>query len=157
MGVILAGAAMGLGGTLAMDLWALLLNRLFGLPLANWARVGRWVLNLRERVFHDDFDRVAPAQGELAVGWVFHYAVGVVYGVVFAVLAGRDWIAEPSFVPVWVFGILTIAAGWFLLQPAIGAGWAASRTPSPARTRVLGLLAHTVFALGMWVTALLFY
>lgn len=157
MGVILAGVLMGLGGTAAMDLWALVLKRLFGQPMANWARVGRWVAHLRERVFHEDFDRVAPVEGELALGWAFHYAVGVVYGVVFAVLAGRDWIAEPTFVPVWIFGIVTIAAGWFLLQPATGAGWAASRTPSPARTRVLGLLGHTVFAVGMWGVALLFY
>lgn len=157
MGVILAGVWMGLGGTVAMDLWALLLNRLFGQPMANWARIGRWVAHLRAQVFHDDFDTVAPVSGERALGWAFHYAVGVVYGVIFAVLAGRGWLAEPTFLPVWIFGIVTIAAGWFLLQPATGAGWAASRTAEPGKARVLGLLAHTVFALGLWVVALLIH
>jgi hypothetical protein len=155
MSLIYAGLVMGFFGTVAMDLWALLLNRLFGQPMANWARVGRWVAHLPERVFHEDFDRVAPVRGELAIGWAFHYAVGLAYGVIFALLAGRDWLAAPGFLPVWLWGIVTIAGGWFLLQPAIGAGWAAARTPDPARTRVTGLVAHTVFALGMWGAALL--
>lgn len=155
MTLILAGLTMGLCGTAAMDLWALVLRRLFGQPLANWARVGRWVAHLRQRVFHEDFDHVPPVEGELALGWAFHYAVGMAYGVIFALIVGRDWLAAPSFAPAWIFGIVTIAGGWCLLQPATGAGWAASRTPDPARARVLGLLAHTVFALGLWFAALL--
>ncbi|MGR3515413.1 MAG: DUF2938 family protein [Paracoccaceae bacterium] len=50
---------------------------------------------------------------------------------------------------------MTIAAGWFLLQRGMGLGWAGSRTPSPLRVRVMGLVAHTVFAVGMWVPAVM--
>ena len=55
----------------------------------------------------------------------------------------------------WAFGIATLAAGWFLLQPGLGAGVAASRTPNPGRQRIEGLIGHTVFGLGLWLTALL--
>ena len=79
----------------------------------------------------------------------------VVAGIIFILIAGRDWVAAPSFLPLWIFPLLTIAAGWFLLQPGMGAGWAASRTPAPWKARGLGLVAHTVFAVGMWIGAVL--
>jgi hypothetical protein len=47
-----------------------------------------------------------------------------------------------------------VGAGWFLLQPGLGIGWAASKTPNPTKVRVLNLVAHTIFALGMYVVAL---
>ena len=68
----------------------------------------------------------------------------------FVLLAGAEWLANPTFLPLWIFALLTIAAGWFLLQPGMGLGWAAANTPSPWKVRIMGLLAHTAFALGMW-------
>ncbi len=69
----------------------------------------------------------------------------------FFVCRAPGWVEDPSFLPLWAFSLATIAAGWFLLQPGMGLGWAASRTPSPWKVRVMGLVAHTVFAVGMWV------
>ena len=57
--------------------------------------------------------------------------------------------------PAWIFGIATLAFGWFLLQPGLGLGWAASRTPNPAKVRALNLVSHTVFGVGLYLTALL--
>jgi len=37
----------------------------------------------------------------------------------------------------------------------MGAGWAASKRPNPTRIRALNLVSHTVFALGLYGTALL--
>lgn len=70
-------------------------------------------------------------------------------------LVGPGWFAEPTFLPAWIWAIVTVAAGWFLLQPGLGIGWAASKTPNPTKVRVLNLAAHTVFGLGLWLTALL--
>lgn len=155
MTLIWTGVVMGLCGTLAMDLWAQGLHRLFGQPLPDWGMVGRWAGHLPTRVFHDDIGAASPIGGEVTLGWAVHYGVGVIYGVIFVLLAGAGWLADPRFVPVWGFSLLTIAAGWFLLQPGLGLGWAASRTDAPWTARGMGLVAHTVFALGMWVGALL--
>jgi hypothetical protein len=153
--LIFAGIVMGLGGTIVMDLWALALNRITGAPLPNWAFVGRWVAHVAKgKVFHDDIAQAAPVQSELTIGWVFHYAVGVIYGIFFAMIAGAAWLAMPSFVPVWIYALVTIAAGWFLLHPGLGLGWALSKTPTPWKSRGLGLIAHTWFGLGMWIGAL---
>lgn len=155
MDALMTGLVMGLLGTAAMDLWAQVLHRAFGQPLPNWALPGRWLAHVaRGRVWHDDIGRAEAVPGELPLGWVFHYGVGVIYGVVFALLAGPGWLAAPTFLPVWLFSLVTIAAGWFLLQPGMGLGWAASRTPNPWTVRAMGLVAHTWFGLGMWIGAL---
>lgn len=151
----MTGFLMGVVATAAMDLWGLVLNRVAGQPLSNWAMPGRWVGHLpRGRVFHDAIADAAPVPGELQVGWAFHYAVGIIYGIALAAIMGPGWLAAPTFLPAWVFSILMVGFGWFLLQPGMGLGWAASKTPNPWKVRGLNLAAHTVFALGLWVGAL---
>ncbi len=139
-----------------IDIWAILLAALFGLPRPNWGMVGRWVWHLRDgKVFHDDIGKAQPYAHELALGWAFHYLVGLVYGVILVLATGAAWLTAPTFLPAFILGIVTVGAGWFLLAPGMGAGWAASKTPNPTRTRALNLISHTVFAIGLFGTALL--
>lgn len=148
--------AIGVGATVLMDLWAILLHKFFSENLPNWAPVGRWFWHLKEgRVFHDDIGKAAPYAHELALGWIGHYVVGILYGVILVIFAGAAWLSNPTFLPAWILGIVTVGAGWFLLQPGLGIGWAASKTPNPTKVRVLNLVAHTVFAIGLWGTALI--
>lgn len=150
------GVLIGIGATIAMDLWAIVLNRVFGQPRPNWAPVGRWFFHLKNgKVFHANIGNAAPYRHELALGWISHYAVGILYGVILALIVGPAWFTEPTFLPAWILGIVTVGAGWFLLQPGLGIGWAAAKTPNPTKVRALNLVAHTIFALGMWGTALL--
>ena len=72
---------------------------------------------------------------------------------IFALIVG-PWLAAPRFLPAWIFGLVDGGFGWFLLQPGLGIGWFASKTPNPGRVRLRDLATHTVFALGLWLTAL---
>lgn len=150
------GAVLGFGATVLFDLWQFGLALATGGPAPKWAMVGRWFRLLPTgTVFHDDIARAAPHPQDELIGWIAHYAVGIVYGISFALVAGPGWLASPTLLPAWVFGIVTIAFGWFLLQPGLGLGIAAANTPNPTRVRLLGLAAHSVFGLGLWLTALL--
>lgn len=121
MGVLFEGFVMGLVATIVMDIWALALRRFAGMPLPNWAMLGRWTGHLPSgTVFHNDIAAAAPIRNELGLGWATHYVVGIIYGIFFAVIAGAGWLVEPTFLPVWMYALLTIAAGWFLLQPGYG-------------------------------------
>lgn len=154
--LIWRGIAMGIGGTVFMDIWAIVLHRFFGQSAPNWAPVGRWFWHVpKGTIFHDSIAAAAPYEHELALGWISHYAVGILYGVVLALIVPASWFSEPSFIQPWIVGIVTVGAGWFLLQPGLGIGWAASKTPNPTKVRVLNLAAHTVFAIGMYAVALL--
>jgi hypothetical protein len=156
MGLLLKGVVIGIGATVLMDIWAVLLWKAFGQARPNWAPVGRWFWHLKNgAVFHDDIGKAEPYANELALGWIGHYAVGMLYGVVLALIVGETWFDAPTFLPAWILGIVTVGAGWFLLQPGLGIGVAAAKLPNANTVRVLNLVSHTVFALGLYGTALL--
>ncbi len=146
---------MGAGATALLDLWALLLNRLFGFGLPNWAMIGRWVAHLPTgKIMHDDISQASPVANELTIGWVFHYAVGIVFAVATLVLGGAAWAKAPTLMLPLIVGIVTVGCGWFILQPALGAGIAASRKPDANRIRALNIAGHVVFGLGLWLAAM---
>lgn len=150
----LKSVLIGIGATALMDVWALFLHAAFKMPLPNWALVGRWFCCLTQgAVFHDDIARAEQWPCEKAVGWIAHYAIGVFYAVLLIAFTGPEWLSNPTFLPAWILGMITIGAGWFLLQPGMGAGWAASRRPNPMQVRFFSILAHTVFAIGLYATA----
>ncbi len=156
MELLLKGVVIGFGATVLMDLWAVLLWKAFGQARPNWAPVGRWFWHLKNgTIFHDTIADAEPYEHELALGWIGHYAVGILYGVILALIAGAAWFAAPTFLPAWILGIVTVGAGWFLLQPGLGLGFAASKLANANKVRALNLVAHTVFALGLYGTALL--
>jgi hypothetical protein len=146
----------GIGATVLMDIWAIILAKATGGSLPNWAPVGRWFWHLAKgKVFHDDIGKAAPYEHELALGWIGHYAVGILYGILLVLITGRGWLAEPTFLPAWLWAIVTVGAGWFVLQPGLGIGWAASKTPNPGKVRFFNLVSHTVFGFGLYATALI--
>ncbi|MFM4830667.1 hypothetical protein D3C87_798680 [compost metagenome] len=49
-------------------------------------------------------------------------------------------------------GIGTVVAPFLLMQPCMGAGIAASRTPYPASVRLHSLITHGVFGLGLYLS-----
>ncbi|WP_448953751.1 DUF2938 domain-containing protein [Labrys neptuniae] len=146
--------AIGIGATALIDLWIYALNRIFGLPMTNWALAGRWFWHLGQgRIVHDDIAKAVPYRHELALGWLAHYFIGIAYaGLLMLTLPG--WAAAPAFLPTWIFGMLTIIPGWFLFQPGMGLGWAACRRPNAWQIRGLNIASHSVFAIGLYVMAL---
>ncbi len=149
-------SVIGIGGTAAMDVWAIFRARFFGASAPNWGPVGRWFASLpKGRFFHDDIAATPAVAHESAIGWAAHYIIGMIYGGVLVAFAGRSWLMQPTFLPAWIVGIVTVGAGWFILQPGLGLGWAAAKTAHPWSVRVQNLIAHSVFALGMYGAALL--
>ncbi|TFY96747.1 DUF2938 family protein [Ramlibacter rhizophilus] len=145
----------GLGATAVMDLWLLLLGRL-GVPTLNFALIGRWVGHWPRGVFrHAAIGKSAPVPGEVALGWLTHYATGVAFAAVLAGVAGLAWTRSPTLLPALGVGIATVALPWLLMQPAMGAGIASSKTPAPAMNRLRTLANHAVFGLGLYLSALL--
>jgi hypothetical protein len=147
---------LGVAATALLDLWALFLNRAFGIAPPNWALVGRWLGHLPQgRFVHDDIGKAAPVPNELAIGWVFHYVVGIVFAAALLAIWGLGWARNPTFIPALIVGYVTIGCGWFILQPGMGAGIAAMKRPNAMQIRALNILGHTVFALGLYGAALL--
>jgi hypothetical protein len=153
--LIVRALSIGIGATIVLDLWSLLLRQ-FGVPMANWGLVGRWIGHMpRGRFVHDNVANAAPIPGEVAIGWIAHYAIGLIYAAALLAIMGLDWARQPTLLPALIFGWATLVAPFFIMQPGMGLGVAASKTPKPNVTRFRSFVSHTVFALGMYAMALL--
>ena len=143
----------GAGATALMDLWAVARKRLFGVPSLDYALVGRWLAWLpRGRFFHTPIGATPPVRGERLLGWVAHYAIGIAFAAVLLAVWGPGWLRSPTLAPAMIVGIGSVAAPFLVMQPAMGAGIAASRTPRPAVARLHSLVTHAVFGLGLYAT-----
>ena len=146
-------AAIGVGATAVMDVWLVLLRRL-GVPTLDFALIGRWAGHLAKgQLRHDKIARSPAIAGEAALGWAVHYATGVAFAALLVAVQGTQWAAQPTLVPALITGLATVAAPLLVMQPAMGAGIAASRTPTPLRNVARSVANHTVFGLGMYLAA----
>ena len=146
-------AAVGVGATALMDGWLWLLSRL-GVPTTGFAMVGRWVGHFGRGEFaHASIAKAAPVRFELGLGWLTHYLIGIGYALLLVGLQGAGWLEQPTLLPALVFGALTVVAPWFVMQPAMGAGVLALKTPTPLKNSLRNLANHTVFGVGLYVAA----
>jgi hypothetical protein len=147
--VVLIGA----GATAVMDVWLLLLKR-WGVPTGSFALVGRWVGHLAQgRFAHEAISKAPPVRAELALGWLTHYAVGLAFAGLLIGIEGVQWIGQPTLLPALALGVGTVVAPLFVMQPAMGAGMAASKTPAPLKNCLRSIANHAVFGVGLYLTA----
>lgn len=145
----------GIGATVVLDTWLMLLARL-GVPTLNFAFVGRWVGHLaRGRFAHAAIARAQPIPGELALGWITHYAIGIAFAALLLGWQGASWATQPTLGPALLVGVATVIAPLCVMQPAMGAGFASSRTATPARNVLRSIANHGVFGLGLYLASLL--
>lgn len=145
----------GVGATIFMDIWGLI-QKAMGVTTLNYAMVGRWAGHLlRGQIAHSNIGKAAPIAGESSLGWLIHYAVGIVFAFLLVSIYGTAWLQVPTWLPAVLVGTVTVVMPFFVMQPAMGAGVAASRTPTPWINRLRSLLTHAIFGLGMYLAALL--
>jgi hypothetical protein len=147
-------ALLGIGATLVMDVWGLILRRVYGVAGLDYRLVGRWIGYLPAgRFSHDGIGKMASVRGEAAIGWMTHYAIGIVFAAGLVAMAGSDWLRAPTIGPALLTGLVTVAAPFLIMQPALGLGIASSRTPDPTAARLRSLVTHVVFGAGLYVAA----
>lgn len=143
----------GVGATAVMDLWGIIRKPLLGIPPPNYGMVGRWIAYMAQGQFrHKAIAASSPLPGEHIIGWTAHYLTGIVFAALLIGIFGESWIHNPTIGPALAVGIGTVAAPFLLMQPAMGAGIAASRTQNPAANRLQSLVTHMVFGLGLYAS-----
>lgn len=148
---LVATLIIGIGATAVMDCWGLVRSRLLSIPAPDYALVGRWLAHMRRGRFRHDAIAASPAvSGELQIGWAAHYATGIAFASLLIGAWGIEWVERPTIGPALIVGIGTAIAPFLLMQPGMGAGIAARRTPRPCTARLQTLITHTVFGLGLY-------
>lgn len=109
----------------------------------------------RGRFRHERIATAEPVRGERAIGWTAHYLIGIVFAGALLAICGLAWARQPTLAPALTLGIATVAAPFLLMQPGMGAGIAASRTPRPNSARLQSLITHAISGLGLYAAALI--
>jgi hypothetical protein len=153
---VIGATLVGLGATLLIDLWALFLKRGFSIPSLNYCLLGRWLLHMPAgTIVHRTIAAAPQRPHECALGWVAHYLIGTAFALIFVSLASVAWLERPSLMPALAFGVVTTLVPFFIMQPSLGFGIAASKTAHPNQARLKSLMTHTVFGVGLYLSAFL--
>jgi hypothetical protein len=153
---LISAILIGLGATFIFDLWGLFLKKAFKITPSNICIVGRWLRYMPEGIFKHSNIVIAPQKSaECTVGWIAHYIIGITFAIAFIGLLGNNWLQHPTLIPAIVFGVVTVFAPFLIMQPAMGFGFAASKTPNPTQARLRSLMNHTAFGVGLYLFALL--
>ncbi|WP_340622288.1 DUF2938 domain-containing protein [Xenorhabdus siamensis] len=152
---IVYSALIGGGATVVMDLWAVFIKRYFGISSLNYSMVGRWIGHIPKGKFiHTSMLQAEPVKGERGIGWFFHYLIGIIFAGILLLMWGLEWANNPTFLPALSISLVTLVAPFFIMQPCMGMGIAASKTPTPNTLRLKSLMAHTSYGIGLYLTAL---
>ncbi|MGE3075470.1 MAG: DUF2938 domain-containing protein [Dehalococcoidia bacterium] len=147
-------AVIGAAGSALIDIWSLALRHWFHVRTLDYAMVGRWLGHMpKGRIAHERIGASPAVRGERPLGWIAHYAIGISFALVLLLIEGHDWAHSPTLAPALIVGLATIAAPWFVMQPAFGMGIAGSRTPNPWPGRLRNLGTHAVYGVGLYLTA----
>jgi Protein of unknown function (DUF2938) len=154
--IYLGGAVgVGIGAVLIMDIWNVFLQRAFNISSLNFCFVGRWLSYMLTGTFtHAKIAAVPKRPLECTIGWIAHYLIGIVFALMLVMLTSGGWLERPSLLPALLVGIGTVPIPYFIVQPALGFGIAAAKTPNPTQARLKSLITHTVFGVGLYLSAL---
>ncbi len=152
--ILVRAALVGIGGTIVLDLYAFILQRLFGIAGTNWKMVGRWIGHMPKGEFvQPAIGKAAPVPGEHALGWAFHYGIGIGYGLLLAAIWGAGWFERPGIAEPLMLALVLLVLPFFVMMPGLGLGVAGSHTPKPNVTRLKSVIGHSVFGIGMFLAA----
>ena len=150
MDVATQAVLVGIGATALLDLWTLARRAVTGTPVPDYGLVGRWFGYMaRGRFRHESITATPAFPHEGAIGWTAHYVIGIAYAFALLALAGP----RPTLWASLAFGVATVLAPFLLMQPGMGAGIAASRTPNPRVARLRSLSVHAVFGISLYLAA----
>ena len=143
---------MGVFATLVIDLWAMVLKHGFKQPTMDWGMVGRWFAYLpRGVVVHRPIGKTDSVAHEKLVGWSAHYIIGIVYAWVYMSLITLVFSMQPTLMTAVAFGLATLVAPWLILQPGLGMGVFARKTPNPGIKRLTSLSVHAIFGVALFI------
>jgi hypothetical protein len=149
----IVGLIVGILATVTMDVVAVIALRL-GIAGRGPRRtgpdlIGRWIGYLfRGKFRHTDILQTAPLRGELVLGLVAHYSIGVVLTLVYLGLLVVAH-ATPTALSAILYGIATTVFPWFLMFPSQGMGWLGRDARGDAHLARTSLFNHIIFGVGI--------
>lgn len=151
---IITAVLVGAGATLIMDLWSVFLRQAFNISSLSFCLVGRWLGHMLTGKFkHDKINLSSKKPAECILGWAAHYLIGIVFAFILVIATSSDWLEDPTILPALLTGLVTLTIPFLIMQPSMGLGIAAAKTPAPTQARLKSAVTHLVFSFGLYVSA----
>ena len=150
--IFLQGIISGLFATIIFDLYQSSLKYAYDIEKPKWNLLGRYFLGYKENKFiRKNLIEDEEIENELLWGYIFHYIIGLIYGIVFVILNFLLF-DYPSIFLAYIFGFITVIGGWCFLMPfAYNLGFFASKSENRAKILAQNLIAHFVFGTGLFI------
>ena len=152
MDIIVTGVAVGLLGTIVMDVLNHLFARIGIISKIDVGMLGRMAAGwVHGRFLYHHPGEIAQVANELFYGYITHYSIGVGLAVPFMI--GWDLMVGGPASPAWalVYGITTTIASWFFVYPSLGLGVFGLQSPEGIKSTLSSLANHLFFGIGMAV------
>lgn len=148
---------LGIISTIFMDLVGFMQLRLANSPGLNYAFVGRWGLSmlLKGQFKHNPIMSSPSIKGEKIVGWLLHYATGIIFAAIMVFCIINNGRIEPDFIASIATGIISLIAPYLIMQPGFGFGIAASKLPFANKVRLKSFIAHLSYGFGLYFAMLI--
>ena len=153
MDLIVTGVAVGVLGTIVMDVLNHLFARIGMISKIDVGMLGRMAVGwIHGRFLYHHPDEMEQVANEIFYGYITHYSIGVGLAVPFVI--GWDLMVGGPASPAWAlaYGVTTTIASWFFVYPSLGLGVFGLRSPEGIKSTLSSLANHIFFGIGMAVT-----
>jgi hypothetical protein len=75
------------------------------------------------------------------------------YGLLLVAIWGAEWLRQPGIAEPLILALALLVLPYFVMMPGMGMRIAGSRTPKPNVTRLKSVIGHSMFGIGMYLTA----
>ncbi len=148
--MLLLSILIGVLATCIADALSFITKQIWGIPSPNFVLLGRWLLYMPQRQFtHRNIMQSPTRSFETCIGWFMHYVTGVVFAYVLLMSISLNLFNLNDYAFAILFGIGTVICPFFIMQPSLGFGVAASKTPNKLVARLRSLLTHCYFGMGL--------
>ena len=148
---IIQSMLIGALSTFFMDVVALFRERFFQIKPLNYAFIGRWFLTFKDgKIIHKNITQSSSKKFERAFGWGIHYLTGILWVYLYLILKSI-YAFEHLFMSILIFSLCTTLLPLMLIQPALGFGFFAAKTPNPWLGVKNSVIAHVAFGIGLYV------
>ena len=87
--LLILSIVLGVAATAFLDAVNYLQHIVLDKPLTRYEFIGRWVIYMTDGVFsHQSIKTAVPRAGELMLGWVGHYAIGIGFALLMLIFTG---------------------------------------------------------------------
>ena len=151
MDMICLSIILGVIATIVMDIFSLLRSYIFRMTSFNYALLGRWFLTLKHgQLIHDSIILSQNKKHEKMIGWILHYLIGILLSYVY-LITKLYFDNSNLFLIAIPFGLVTMLIPLLIMQPLLGFGFFASKTPNPIKSIQNSTFAHLSFGIGLYL------